>query len=205
MKKLIVAICSFAIAATMLGTSTFAWFSMNTKVSASGMQVKANVGGSLMIAACETTTTAVVAESSFENGFVTTSAATTLDPVSTVNGKDFYYTSTKNVTGSGAASSATYVKVTGDGASDSGFATAYGSEVRAYVDYAFQLKATNTSGSANYVNFTSVKLTYGGSTSSSEAFRVAIFVDDMGTTGTTAAKTPDTGSTLVTILSTNSA
>ena len=41
MKKLIPAICLLLVSAVMLGTSTFAWFSMNTSVSVTGMQVKA--------------------------------------------------------------------------------------------------------------------------------------------------------------------
>lgn len=41
MKKLIPAICMTLIAAVMLASSTFAWFSMNTSVTANGMQVVA--------------------------------------------------------------------------------------------------------------------------------------------------------------------
>lgn len=41
MKKLIPAICMTLIAAVMLASSTFAWFSMNKNVSADGMQVTA--------------------------------------------------------------------------------------------------------------------------------------------------------------------
>ncbi|MDD7507035.1 MAG: hypothetical protein PUK12_06120 [Clostridiales bacterium] len=41
MKKLIPAICMTLIAAVMLASSTFAWFSMNTQVTATGMQVVA--------------------------------------------------------------------------------------------------------------------------------------------------------------------
>ena len=41
MKKLIPALCMLLIAAALLGTSTYAWFSMNNTVTATGMQVKA--------------------------------------------------------------------------------------------------------------------------------------------------------------------
>ncbi len=41
MKKLIPAICMTLIAAVMLASSTFAWFSMNTSVTANGMEVVA--------------------------------------------------------------------------------------------------------------------------------------------------------------------
>lgn len=40
-KKLIPALCMLLISAVMLGSSTFAWFSMNNKVTANGMQVQA--------------------------------------------------------------------------------------------------------------------------------------------------------------------
>lgn len=49
MKKLIPAICLLLISAVLLGTSTYAWFSMNTKVEATGMQVSAKAGPSLVI------------------------------------------------------------------------------------------------------------------------------------------------------------
>ncbi len=41
MKKLIPALCMLLVAAALLGTSTFAWFSMNKTVTATGMQVTA--------------------------------------------------------------------------------------------------------------------------------------------------------------------
>ncbi len=50
MKKLIPALCLLLVTAVMMGTSTFAWFSMNDTVSASGMSVKAvNYSGTLII------------------------------------------------------------------------------------------------------------------------------------------------------------
>lgn len=49
MKKLIPALCMLLIAAAMLGTSTYAWFSMNRTVTASGMKVKAQAAGSIVI------------------------------------------------------------------------------------------------------------------------------------------------------------
>ena len=49
MKKLIPALCMLLVAATLLGTSTYAWFSMNTSVTATGMSVKAQAPTSLLI------------------------------------------------------------------------------------------------------------------------------------------------------------
>lgn len=49
MKKLIPALCMLLIAAVMLGTSTYAWFSMNRTVTATGMQVRATTASDLYI------------------------------------------------------------------------------------------------------------------------------------------------------------
>lgn len=50
MKKLIPALAMLLVAAALMGTSTYAWFSANQSVTASGMQVKAASTGGLAIA-----------------------------------------------------------------------------------------------------------------------------------------------------------
>ena len=50
MKKLIPAIAMLLVVAAMLGTSTYAWFSMNKTVSATGLTVKARSEGGIVIA-----------------------------------------------------------------------------------------------------------------------------------------------------------
>lgn len=49
LKKLIPAICMLLMTATMLSTASFAWFSMNRTVTVTGMQIKAEAPGSLVI------------------------------------------------------------------------------------------------------------------------------------------------------------
>ena len=49
MKKLIVSLCMLLVAVALLGTSTYAWFSMNTRVQAQGMQVQAITSKDLVI------------------------------------------------------------------------------------------------------------------------------------------------------------
>ena len=49
MKKLIPALAMLLVSAVLLGTSTFAWFSMNTQVTAKGMEVKAQAEGGIVI------------------------------------------------------------------------------------------------------------------------------------------------------------
>ncbi len=50
MKKIIVSICTLALAAALLGTSTYAWFSMNKTVTAGSMEIKATTDANLVIA-----------------------------------------------------------------------------------------------------------------------------------------------------------
>ena len=49
MKKLIPALCLLLVAAALMGTSTFAWFSMNKQVTATGMQVKAKSNATYLL------------------------------------------------------------------------------------------------------------------------------------------------------------
>lgn len=49
MKKLIPALAMLLVSAILLGTSTYAWFSMNTQVTATGMQVKAIAEDGILI------------------------------------------------------------------------------------------------------------------------------------------------------------
>ena len=87
MKKLIPALCMLLVAAALLGTSTFAWFSMNTNVHATGMTVKAVTSTNLFIAAKENGGTftgyGVTANT-------TVAAAETMNPVTSADGKGFY-------------------------------------------------------------------------------------------------------------------
>lgn len=48
-KKLIPALCMLLVSAVMLGTTTFAWFSMNDKVTATGMQIEAKTNDTYLL------------------------------------------------------------------------------------------------------------------------------------------------------------
>lgn len=48
-KKIIPALCMLLISAVLMGTSTYAWFSMNTTVKATGMQVTADSNSSYLL------------------------------------------------------------------------------------------------------------------------------------------------------------
>lgn len=86
MKKLIPAAGMLALSASMLATSTYAWFTMNKEVSVTGMTMKTKVGSNLLV-------TGDNVEANYNSGLVQTRAAL-LEPVSTVSGVDgsFFYT-----------------------------------------------------------------------------------------------------------------
>ena len=83
MKKLIPAMCLLLVSAVLMGTSTFAWFTMNTTVTASGMQVNAVVPKSLVIS--DASNGNYSASHDFEMG-----TAQSLYPVSTDDTQNWY-------------------------------------------------------------------------------------------------------------------
>ena len=54
-KKLIPAFCAMLVSAAMLGTSTYAWFSVNKKVEAKGMSVTAQANTQYFVISTDTT------------------------------------------------------------------------------------------------------------------------------------------------------
>jgi hypothetical protein len=194
-KKLIPAAGMLALSASMLATSTYAWFTLNKEVTVTGMQVNTTVGSNLMIAKTTTDATTALTDGDFKTSDVDIMSAL-LEPVSTINGKNFYYTSTGNVNGLGDAMADTYIdyNTIGLGAAsesnnyNNAFSQNYGilktstpDTATGYIDYAFQLKANNTTNSDQYINVTGFDLTYGGTETTEHAYRAAMFVEDIGT------------------------
>ncbi len=68
MRKILPALCMLLVSAVMLGSSTFAWFSSNSKVTASGMQITASAPQDLKIGLSNT-----VAEMGVSKTFVSKS------------------------------------------------------------------------------------------------------------------------------------
>lgn len=85
MKRIAASATMLAVSAAMLGTSTYAWFTMNKEVKVNGMQLKTKVSGNLLIA-----------ESNSSDGNyktdLTQSRSALLEPASTADGKSFWYT-----------------------------------------------------------------------------------------------------------------
>ena len=216
LRKLIPSILMMLIAAAFVGTSTFAWFSMNRTVTVTGMSVDTRVDDNLKIATTNLEANYDVTLTQVRSGH--------LRPVSTVDGVSFFYTGAANVNDStGAAKAANYTAyseaATGDPVTnalantdagktnyDAAFQTAYGIEspttstvVYGYIDYVFYLRATNVSGTAEDLKLTKLNLLYNGAAISTEkAWRVAVFAQTAS--ANTALDTAVSSSDLKTIL-----
>jgi hypothetical protein len=180
LRKIVPAFGMLMVSASMLATSTYAWFTMNKTVTVTGMEVRTKVGANLLV--CETNL-----ETDYTTALNQTRAAL-LEPVSTVDGKAFVYTVNANARGQALATPtwATYNENTtlqnataGKAAYDSAFNGTYGNgtsftadtvaldDTRAtgskdgaaygYVDYTIYLKATND-GTDRYINMTKCNL-----------------------------------------------
>ena len=201
-KKIAGASAMLMLSATMLGTSTFAWFTMNKEVKVSGMEVKTKVSGNLLI--CEDNV-----ESRYSNDELVQARKALLEPVSTVSGKDgsFYYTLDAAADGhkihsTTSGTSATPYVLYGENTSksdaaadktqyDNAFNSAYGITTAAtdgeynaaygYVDYTFYLKATSDAANQD-LRMTRCNIVKDNGTSGTsvladdnDAWRVAVF------------------------------
>lgn len=190
MKKLIPALALLLVSAVMLATSSFAWFSMNTTVTVTGMSVSTRISDNLQIANDTLDSDAKKADNLFQNGLNQTVEGI-LEPVSTVDGEAFFYTATDNVKADGDAITDTYIAYNAStAASDtSNYNNAFSEnyDVKksdtavAYVDYVFQIKAINSDTSTDKnVKLTGVNLLYNNlaeEASNIKAFRVAVFAE----------------------------
>lgn len=180
-KKLIPAAGSLLISAVMLSTSTYAWFTMNKTVTVTGMTMSTTVGSNLLISNDNT-------EGNFKTA-IEQNVSGVLEPVSTVNGINYFYTVQASADGKKLATQATYEDLAEPGSSDTAFHSAYGNDdALGYIDYTFYLKATSTADDGEKVSMTKCNLYRDASTSSGtktevtdKAWRVAMFVEKVGT------------------------
>lgn len=196
-KKLIPALCMLLVSAVLLGSSTYAWFSMNTKVSATGMTLQAEVRSNLYIVN-ESDSQWKTDDSTFAS-IATDAKSGKLVPVSSITGENdsFYFTDPDNVNAQGSAKETVYEAV---GDNFSALIGKYGTGVVGYVDYHFILKAENTQKEEQYINLTKCNLTYDGEKDTTTAFRVAVLAGSLATATVDGAKTNATSLTKVTIL-----
>jgi len=182
-RKLIPAIGMLTVSAMMLSSSTYAWFTMNKEVTVTGMEMRTKVSENLLIADDTIANTAIKADNLFNNSLVQLVDGL-IEPVSTVDGKTFYYTAGTNVQGNGAVLNKTWAEYnpadTSDFAEEYALSGADATAAKGYVDYVYQLKAINGS-TASEIRLTGLNLTYGGTEDNDQlATRIAVFAEDLG-------------------------
>ena len=186
-----------ALAVLLLSTAasvsgTVAWFSMNTAIKVDGMSVKTKVGSNLQIAQTNL-------EANYSNADLTQSRAGILEPASTVDAANFYYTTNANAFGDANADAyTTYNEDTAFANAlankdnyDNDFNEAYGfAEAPAaaaanatinetvcygYIDYSFYLKTYFSSSGENICLSKCNMLYNNGVVDSGYSWRVALF------------------------------
>ncbi|MCR4639233.1 hypothetical protein [Ruminococcus sp.] len=157
-KKLIPAAGMLALSASMLATSTYAWFTMNKVVEVTGMELKTKVGSNLLICSDNV-------EEHYASATLSEGRMGLLEPVSSINGTtgSFWYTVNANARGQKEATATvtqygedTFVAnaVAGKNAYDKAFNGAYGIHTIASnfgANEVQMIKQVGTSGQAGYV------------------------------------------------------
>ena len=182
-------IIAFATAASITGT--VAWFTANNAVSVTGMQFKTQVGNNLLIADNQN---AEFTDSVFATSLTQTRKAK-LEPVSSIDGVGFYYTTVANDNGSAKDASPFYAYSEGASladtdadktANDASFNSRYGvaspttgwagTVLYGYVDYTFYLKASLASQHDRIImNECTMKYNNAALTASDKAWRIGVF------------------------------
>ena len=213
-RKLLSAIGMLTVSATMLVTSTFAWFTMNKRAKVENLSLKATVSSNLLISPDNSS------DATYDKELKKNISAL-LAPSSTVNGTDYFYTLDAAADGHKAKGpndeypflrytetksldvldtyaekdkydpvfNLNYGVSTANPQEASEYKTAYG-----YVDYVMYLKATSTEENQKIV-MNKCNLLYNGDVLEDKAWRAAVFVQE------TSAKTqPTSVGTLVSII-----
>ena len=192
-EKIIPALIMVAIATVLVGTSTFAWFSMNRKVTVTGMTVTTKVSDNLSVAEYNRHKGGDPVDKQYLN-YLTQERAGRLRPASTVDGLSFWYTDPYNVRGNGDANSDEYTEYNEDTALDNSaagkthydaaFNNAFEIEtpvteanvIYGYIDYTFYIKATNAAAYNQNLVLEVCNLLYNGRVIGvDKAWRIAVF------------------------------
>ncbi|MBO4539094.1 MAG: hypothetical protein J5781_02375, partial [Clostridia bacterium] len=206
MRKMIPAVIMLLISAMLVGTSTYAWFSMNKTVTVTGMTVKAKGTDNVMIADATAVEALNLPTESAESLYaygLDQSRKGNLQPASSIDGVSYYYTDSTNVNANGAARTANYTAyaeettLSNSAADksnyDTGFNSNYGitgsvttdNVAYAYIDYSLYIKATNAADSAQNLRLSRCNLLYNNAAiaNTAKAWRVAVFAKRAGTEG----------------------
>lgn len=148
-RKLIPAVAMLLVSASMLSTASYAWFSMNNKVTAGGMNVNVVTPGSLMIASTKDGNYSTTAD-------LNETTARKLAPVSTIDALKFFMAKPSTVehetnTASAITANTVIKEIVASAPSENqiantedGIRAFYGVEANPWVDYTFYLTTTTT-------------------------------------------------------------
>ena len=163
-RQLLAAIAMVLVAAIALGSSTYAWFAANDRVTATGLKATAQTGSSALLIA---ENGANITDNDFKTTVELNAGAKKLAPVSTIDGTNFFWTPGTNVKGDGDAINDTYTAY-----DETDFKSRF-SDAVGYIEYDLLLKATFTE--AKSIGMTELGLKYSKTSDNSNAFRVAFF------------------------------
>ena len=213
-RKLFGAAASLFLSAAMLGTSTFAWFTINKEAKVKNINMKVTTSSNLLISETNIDDSTFVEE-------LTTSRYALLEPTSTVNGINYFYTLDGAADGHkihGPDSDNPYVAYSESTALtnedtyayktkyDANFNDAYGISTAnpatldkyktayGYIDYTFYLKGVTTAANSQIV-MDKCNLLYDGNIVEEKAWRAALLVQ-----ATTQGTEPTSDGTLKTII-----
>lgn len=191
-RKLIPAVAMLLVSASMLSTASYAWFSMNNKVTAGGMNVNAIAPGNLEISNN-------AADKKYANTATSTdSTKAALAAVSSSDGFNFYMAKPSTISEAGRVISTSEVSKLKDAntvvvnAAEVELPTYYSTTgVVGYVDHVFNLRSTATIDQYVTIDSTATKIVITGDNGDiAQAIRFAV-LDGEGTT----AKAPDLADT----------
>ncbi|MBO4539388.1 MAG: hypothetical protein J5781_03870 [Clostridia bacterium] len=215
-KKIFYAVIMLLIAALLVGTTTYAWFSMNKTVTVTGMVVKVRATDNIMIAEDND-------EDDFEFSLDQVRSGN-LRPASTIDGVNYFYPLASNVGPTGSTRTDAYEVYSeaaeagtpapnkalnthaGKANHDTAFNANYDvtvidadNEAYAYIDYSFYLKATNAADFSQDVVLSKCNLIYDNGSydfaaqGATKAWRIALFSYE------TAAETEVSDATVATL------
>lgn len=174
--QLLAAIAMVLVASIALGSSTYAWFASNNKVTATGMEVQAQAEGGIEIAYTKSTETTATYQTSATAG-VTTAAK--LAPTSTLDTSAWYHASAQTANASTAKDDTRKTLTLNETAMSA--PSNYGSlggdgTVSYYMVQNFNIRSTTSSALAKGLTVDSVSVA-GNTADMSKALRVAIKLD----------------------------
>jgi hypothetical protein len=177
-KQLAAAIAMTLVATVALGSSTYAWFAINGKVTATTTSFETRVSNNLFIAEDTLGSTAKIDDAYFKTALVKDDITGILEPVSTIDGINFFYSDVTNVLGNGDTKTDEW-----NAYDETAFQTNYEQpQAVGYIDYVYQLKAVNGSKTANAdIKLTSLDMFFNKAADTQTAYRVAVFVQDITT------------------------